>query len=293
MPASFATPLLPETRRHYAYCRRLTHKHGPNFSIGFRCLPQPKRLAIYAAYAACRLADDYADEGAPKDADLLERWEAEVESAYTGHPSHPVTKALRHALSTFPIPKSAFLGLIAGCRQDFVKKRYADFQELLGYCDLVASTISDISLSIFGSTSEETERLGRRLSTALQLTNVIRDVREDAGKGRIYLPSDEMAHFMVGEADLMEGRTSEAMTSFLQFQCRRADGFFHEAEPLAGHVEADSRLTVDLMARVYRAILGKIARDPLQIFRRRVALNPLDKAVVVAGCLRPIVFHPK
>lgn len=280
---------MPETRRHYDYCRRLTHKHGPNFSIGFRCLPHPKRLAIYAAYAACRLADDYADEGAPKDAGLLERWEAEVEAAYGGNPSHPVTKALGHALGTFPIPKSAFLGLIAGCRQDFVKKRYADFQELLGYCDLVASTISDISLAVFGSTSEETDRLGQKLSTALQLTNVIRDVREDAGKGRIYLPADEMADHGVGEGDILEGRATEAMAKLLRFQCRRAEGFYREAEPLAGQVEADSRLTVDLMARVYRAILAKIARDPLQVFRRRVALHPLDKIVVVASCLQPFI----
>lgn len=286
MPASFATPLLPETRRDYAYCRRLTHKHGPNFSIGFRCLPHPKRLAIYAAYAACRLADDYADEGSPKDAGLLERWEVEVEAAYAGRPAHPVTRALRHALDTFPIPKAAFLGLIAGCRQDFVKKRYANFQELLGYCELVASTISDISLSVFGSTSEETERLGRRLSTALQLTNVIRDVKEDAGKGRIYLPADEMAGFGVAPEDLLEGRATEPVAALLRFQCERAEGFYREAEPLPGHVEADSRLAVDLMARVYRAILAKIARDPLQVMKRRVALNALDKAAVVAGSLR-------
>jgi phytoene synthase len=292
MPASFATPLLPETRRHYAYCRRLTHKHGPNFSIGFRCLPRPKRLAIYAAYATCRLADDYADEGSPKDAALLEKWEAEVEAAYAGTPSHPVTKALRHSLDTFPIPKAAFLGLIAGCRQDFVKKRYADFGELLGYCELVASTISDISLAVFGSTSAETERLGRRLSTALQLTNVIRDVREDAAKGRIYLPADEMARHGVGEEDVLGGRTTEAMAELLRFQCRRAEGFYREAEALPGHVEADSRLTVDLMARVYRAILAKIARDPLQVFRKRVALNAFDKAVVIGGGLRPLLCRP-
>jgi len=208
-----------------------------------------------------------------------------VEAAYAGSPSHPVTRALRHALDTYPIPRTAFLGLIAGCRQDFVKKRYADFGELLGYCDLVASTISDISLAVFGCASEETERLGRRLSTALQLTNVIRDVREDAGKGRIYLPADEMARFGVGEEDLLAGRASEVMGALLKFQCGRAERFFLEAEPLAGQVEPDSRLTVDLMARVYRAILGRIARAPLQVFRRRVTLSPLDKVRVITRCL--------
>ena len=254
--------------------------------MGFRCLPYAKRMAIYAAYATCRLADDLADEGGVADAALLDRWEQEVESAYAGTPSHPVTRALHHAAQSFPIPKEAFLGLIRGCRQDFVKNRYANFQELLDYCDLVASTISDISLAVFGMLNAETPRLGRRLSTALQLTNVIRDVAEDARRDRIYLPADELAAFGVTEADILRGITAPGLKPLLDFQCNRALAFFDGARDLPRHVEPDSRLAVTLMAGVYRSILEKIRRDPLQIFRRRMGLNAFEKAKLILHCAR-------
>ena len=286
MPASFATPLVPQARKDYRYCRKLTHRHGPNFSIGFRCLPPSKRRAIYAAYATCRLADDLADEGLKPEAGLLDRWEAEVENAYAGKATHPVTRALHHAVQTYPIPKDAFLGLIQGCRQDFIKKRYANFQELLGYCELVASTISEISLAVFGVLNKETPRLGRRLSTALQLTNVIRDVAEDARKDRIYLPMDELASFKVTHAHILHALPGEGMEDLLRFQCKRALRFYEEARDLPNHVEPDSRLAVSLMAGVYERILLKIMKDPLQVFRRRVALNPIEKARIVLCCVK-------
>jgi len=285
MPASFAAPLVPQIRKDYRYCRKLTHRCGPNFSVGFRCLPRAKRIAIYAAYATCRLADDLADEGLRPDQGLLDRWEAEVESAYAGNPSHPVTRALHHAIQNYPIPKNAFLGLIRGCRQDFAKKRYANLQELLDYCELVASSISEISLAVFGTMNEETPRLGRRLSTALQLTNIIRDVAEDAGKDRIYLPRNEMENFQVTEEQILKLLPTSGMHPFLEFQCRRAMGFFKEAADLPNHVEPDSRLAVKVMAGVYRRILEKILKDPLQVFRRRVRLNPAEKARVILQCI--------
>ncbi|HEX8152165.1 MAG TPA: squalene/phytoene synthase family protein, partial [Thermoanaerobaculia bacterium] len=196
--------------RAYAYCRRIAHQHGANFSVGFRFLPRRKRRAVYAAYAFCRMADDIADEGwsvIPVEAgvipsevegspsrieagdpstslgmtrtttlDLLDEWQRELDAAYAGTPAHPITIALSDALQHFDIPKRAFVELIDGCRQDLVKTRYETFAELLHYCDLVASTISDISLSIFGYKSGEAIGYGRKLSTALQLTNGTRDV---------------------------------------------------------------------------------------------------------------------
>jgi len=245
-------------------------------------------MAIYAAYATCRLADDLADEGGAADPALLDRWEHEVEDAYSGRPSHPVTRALRHAAQSYPIPKEAFLGLIRGCRQDFVKNRYANFQELLDYCDMVASTISDISLAVFGVLNADTPRLGRRLSTALQLTNVIRDVAEDARRDRIYLPTDELAAFDVTETDILRGNAVPGLKPLLDFQCRRALTFFDGARDLPRHVEPDSRLAVSLMAGVYERILRKIMKEPLRIFKRRVALNPFEKASLILRCARKI-----
>ena len=134
----------------YAYCRQITHRYGANFSVGFRFLPRVKRRAVYAAYAWCRQADDIADEPGDDILPRLEAWQVELDRCYEGSPSHPITIALADSLRFFPIPKEAFVALVDGCRQDLVKSRYADFEELLVYCDLVASSISDISLSIFG-----------------------------------------------------------------------------------------------------------------------------------------------
>ena len=135
----------------YRYCRAIAHKHGANFSVGFRFLPRTKRRAVYAAYAFCRWADDIADEGARERAyEDLGAWQAELDACYGGKPSHPITVALADALRHFAIPKSAFVALIDGCRQDMFKTRYETFDELLQYCALVAWSISDISLAIYG-----------------------------------------------------------------------------------------------------------------------------------------------
>src|SRR5688572_22663670 len=153
----------------YEYCRRIAHKHGANFSVGFRFLPKVKRRAVYAAYAYCRWADDLADEGDQGSgvrAQELDAWQAELDACYSGQPTHPITIALADALTHFSIPKSAFVALIDGCRQDMVKTRYETFEELLHYCELVAASISDISLSIFGYRSDSAIEHGRDLSTA-------------------------------------------------------------------------------------------------------------------------------
>src|SRR5882724_9281218 len=172
-------PLSPTVDEAYAFCRSIAHRYGSNFSVGFRFLPTIKRKAVYAAYAWCRWADDIADEPSDSAASVLDRlasWQRELDATYAGNPSHPITLALSDALQHFAIPKSAFIALIDGCRQDMVKTRYATFEELLHYCDLVATSISDISLAIFGYRNERALEYGRNLATALQLTNVTRDV---------------------------------------------------------------------------------------------------------------------
>ena len=270
----------------YAYCRTIAHRYGANFSVGFRFLPKLKRNAVYAAYAYCRVADDIADE-APRETSLDE-WQQELDACYSGHPAHPVTIALADALRHFAIPKSGFLALIAGCRQDLVKTRYETFADLLHYCELVAASICDISLAIFGYKSARAIDYGRSLSTALQLTNVTRDIGDDLARDRVYVPQEDLRRFGLAEADLFGRVQNERMRKLIEFQIDRAESYFRAAEPLLGELSFDARFPTLLMGGIYATVLAKLRKDPLVVIRRRVSLSPLQKALVVgARVLRP------
>jgi phytoene synthase len=304
----------------YAFCRSVAHKHGANFSVGFRFLPKVKRRAVYAAYAYCRFADDIADEvlgvggwglgeGAiagsllrpptpnsqpptlpqpPTIPHHLDLWQRELDACYAGSPSHAITIALADSLQHFAIPKSAFVALIDGCRQDVVKTRYETFEELLHYCELVAASISDISLAIFGYRTGAAIEHGRNLSTALQLTNVTRDVGDDLARDRVYVPQEELRRFGVSERDLFARRESEAMRNLIEFQIARAESYFVAAEPLLKELNFDARFPVLLMGGIYATVLSKLRKDPLIVVRKRLSLTKLQKlAVVGTRMLRP------
>lgn len=278
----------------YAFCRAVAHKHGKNFSVGFRFLPKVKRRAVYAAYAYCRVADDIADESGAAAAPAgdiaaqLDAWQAELDACYEGRPTHPITIALADALRHFAIPKSAFLDLIEGCRQDMVKTRYETFDELLQYCDYVATSISDISLSIFGYKSDQALAYGRKLSTALQLTNVTRDIGDDVTRDRIYVPREELRQFDVSERELLERAENDRVRRLVEFQIARAERYFREAEPLLRELDFDARFPTLLMGGVYATVLAKLRKDPLAAVRTRLSLSPLQKALVVGTrVLRP------
>lgn len=268
----------------YVFCRRIAHKHGANFSVGFRFLPRTKRRAVYAAYAFCRWADDIADEGVAaggKREAELDAWQSELDACYAGQPTHPITIALADALKHFAIPKSAFVALIDGCRQDMIKRRYETFEELLHYCDLVAASISDISLSIFGYRSPAAIDHGRNLSTALQLTNVTRDIGDDLARDRVYVPQDELRRFGLADRDLFNRTASDAMRKFIDFQIDRAESYFRAAEALLDELDFDARFPVLLMGGVYATVLGHLRRDPLRVLRERLSLSPVEKVAVV------------
>ncbi len=225
-----------EIAEAYALCRRVAHRYGPNFSVGFRFLPQSKRDAVYASYAFCRYVDDVVDENPEQaTADIrksLDQWEEELERCYAGSPTRPISVALADAASRYAIPKESFAGLIEGCRMDLVKNRYADFDELMVYSDLVATTISSMSLAIFGYRDEQALDRGRDLATAFQLTNILRDVGEDTHKDRIYLPQDELARFGVTEVDLKQKKMTPGFTEMMRFQVERVRELYNRAEPL-------------------------------------------------------------
>jgi phytoene synthase len=280
-----------------ATVRRLAHRRGANFSLGFRLLPPGKRRAVYAAYAACRIPDDIVDEAEPgTDHEEIRRrldgWAEEIERTFRGSPGVPATRALAEVLALYPIPKTALLGLVDGCRMDLERGRYESFRDLERYCEAVAVTISEISLAIFGTRDPQAQVHGRHLAMALQLTNICRDVGEDVGRNRIYLPLDELARFGVLEADLIAGKVAtESYAALMDFQCERARGHFREAKPLPSCLAADARPAVRVMGGVYRRILVRVQRDPRTAFGARVELPFWESlTVVAAGILgRPFI----
>ncbi len=275
----------------YDHCRAITHKHGGNFSVGFRFLPAVKRRAVYAAYAFCRVADDIADEGSdsvPEKLTALDAWQRELDAAYEQRPTQPITIALADALQHFAIPKSAFVALIDGCRQDMVKTRYETFAELLHYCEMVATSISDISLAIFGYRTERALEYGRSLSTALQLTNVTRDIGDDVSRDRIYIPAEELRRFGVDEREIGEHAENDRVRKLIEFQIARAERYFHDAEPLLRELDFDARFPTLLMGGVYATVLARLRKDPLLAVRTRLSLSRLQKLLVIGTrVLRP------
>ena len=280
-----AVPSAVSVHDAYTFCRRIAHKHGANFSVGFRFLPSRKRNAVYAAYAFCRWADDIADEPGENIPGRLDSWQRELDSCYNGAPSHEITIALADALRTFPIPKQAFIALIDGCRMDVHKTRYETFEELLQYCHLVASSISDISLPIFGYRSERAPVLGRNLATALQLTNVTRDIGDDLQRDRIYVPAEEMQRFGVSEDDLREARRSPRVQSLIEYQIERAESYFTAAAPLLKELNFDARFPTQLMGSVYVEVLRRLRKEPFLALGDRISLSFASKMGVVVRSL--------
>ena len=218
----------------------------------------------------------------------LDQWQSELEACYAGQPTHAITIALSDALRFFAIPKSAFIALIDGCRQDLVKKRYETFDELLHYCQLVASSISDISLAIFGYRSDAAIDHGRALATALQLTNVTRDIGDDLGRDRVYVPQEELRRFGVTDSDLFGRIESAAVRQLIEFQIDRAESYFRAAQPLVDELSFDARFPTLLMGGIYATVLRRLRNDPLIVLRKRLSLTPTEKVAVVARrLLRP------
>jgi phytoene synthase len=271
-----------ELQDAYAECRRVAHRYGANFSVGFRFLPRAKRDAVYASYAFCRYVDDVVDERPGADVrERIDAWEKELERCYAGSPTRAVTRALADTVSRYPIPKSAFAGLIEGCRMDLVKKRYANFEELMVYSELVATTISTMSLAIFGYRGEAAPERGRDLATAFQLTNILRDVGEDLEKDRIYLPQDELSRFGVSEGDLKAKRVTKEFSEFMRFQVQRVRDCYHRAEPLLSLISPDTRRCTCLMGSVYYKVLERIEESGYRVFGPRLGLSFGEKLGLV------------
>lgn len=261
------------------YCQQKASASGSSFYYSFLFLDPARRQAITALYAFCREVDDVVDEC--PDPTLahakLAWWRTEIAALYQGQPSHPVTQSLATALQGFSLPQEQLLEIIDGMEMDLLQARYADFKALHLYCYRVASVVGLLAAEIFGYTDRRTLKYAHDLGLAFQLTNIIRDVGEDARRGRIYLPQDELARFGVSEADLLQTRYSEAFRRLMEFQVERAQSMYDQAFALLPACDRKAQRAGLIMAAIYRATLDEIVRDGCRVLDRRMSLTPLRK----------------
>jgi 15-cis-phytoene synthase len=261
------------------YCQQKAAKSGSSFYYSFRFLEPARRQAITALYAYCREVDDAVDECSdPGVAGMkLAWWRGEVEALYAGRPTHPVTCALAAALPRFSLPQEQLLEIIDGMAMDLRQTRYPDFKTLHLYCYRVASVVGLLAAEIFGYSDRRTLKYAHDLGIAFQLTNIVRDVGEDARRGRIYLPQDELAHFAVAESDILHSRSSEAFQRLMMFQVERALEYYDKALAELPKPDRKAQRAGLIMAAIYRKLLDEIVADGCRVLTHRVALTPLHK----------------
>ncbi|HSI54963.1 MAG TPA: presqualene diphosphate synthase HpnD [Ramlibacter sp.] len=252
---------------------------GSSFYYAFLFLPKPRRAAITAFYAFCREVDDVVDEVSDPGVarTKLAWWQAEVAKSFRGEPSHPVMKALMPCAAEFGIEERQLHAVIEGCQMDLEQTRYLDFQGLERYCHLVAGVVGEVSARIFGQAEAKTTQYAHTLGLAFQLTNIIRDVGEDALRGRIYLPVSELQQFDVKAHEILNRKYSPQFSALMKFQADRAHRLYDEALALLPDVDRRSQKPGLMMASIYRTLLSEIERDGFQVLHQRVSLTPLRK----------------
>jgi phytoene synthase len=264
---------------------RLTRASGTSFFYAFLLLPAEKRRAIYALYSFCRKVDDCADEVGGEGEAGLARWDEEVDRAYAGRPATELGRDLARAVARFPIPRAALRDIVAGCRMDLVKRRYADFAELRAYCERVASAVGLASIEIFEYSNPRTREYAVELGLALQLTNILRDVGVDAARDRIYVPLEELRRFGVLEREILASSVGPVapraeIQALLAFQAERARAHYEQARALLPAEDRRSMLAAEIMGAIYRDILDRIVRRGYLLGGPRVALSRPRKAVL-------------
>ncbi len=261
------------------YCQDKAAASGSSFYNSFRFLSKDKRRAITALYAFCREVDDVVDECSDTDVarTTLNWWRNEVAAIYSGHPQHPVTQALVSIAKQFNMAQEHLLEIIDGMEMDLDQPRYADFKSLQLYCYRVASVVGLLTVEIFGYTNRETLKYAHDLGIAFQLTNIIRDVGEDARRNRIYLPMDEMQQFGVSAADILNARETEKFHKLMAFQIERAQRYYQQALAHLPAEDLKAQRTGLIMAAIYQAVLNEVVRSGCHVLKERVSLTPRYK----------------
>jgi phytoene synthase len=261
------------------YCQDKAAKSGSSFYYSFLFLPPERRLAITALYAFCREVDDVVDEVSdPSVARAkLAWWRTQVRAMYEKRPEHPVTRALAPHLQTFALPQDCLQAIIDGMEMDLDQTRYLDFAGLKKYCWHVAGVVGELSARIFGFSDPRTLEYARELGLAFQLTNIIRDVGDDARRGRIYLPVNELQQFNVKAADILNSRYSDDFVKLMRFQTDRARETYRRALDLLPEADRRAQRPGLIMAAIYHALLEEIERDDFKVLHQRISLTPVRK----------------
>ena len=286
----------------YDHCQRVARDHAKNFYYAFRTLPSKKRRAIYAVYAFCRLCDDIADGDTSieeKRRRFAQTRALLADSLVQGHDGvsqkslpHEFT-ALRDATATFGIPPVYYEEVIRGVESDLVKTRFDSFEELKDYCYRVASVVGLICIEVFGYDDQSAKEYAVDLGLAMQLTNILRDLKEDSGRDRIYIPLDELARFGYSEDELKRGVINDSFRGLIAFQVERARAYYASSSRLFSLVSAESRACASGLNAAYQAILDRIEASGYDVFSRRIGLSATEKLMIVGrlwvGSLVPSV----
>ncbi len=264
------------------YCQNKAAASGSSFYYSFLFLPSAQRRAITALYAYCREVDDIVDEVSDPSlaATKLAWWAQEIGRLFAGDPQHPVTRALQPHLEPFGITRERLLQVLEGMSMDLSQSRYLDFAGLQRYCHLVAGVVGELAASIFGITQPATLEYARQLGLALQLTNILRDVGEDARRGRIYLPIEDLQRFDVKAADLLAGRYVDGFDALMRFEAQRAREAFRAAWAALPQSDQRAQRPGLIMGSIYATLLAEIERSRFQVLHQRVSLTPIRKLVI-------------
>ena len=285
LPESYRIPeTAPSLADARAYCGRLAKTHYENFSVATWFLPAKLRQHFYNVYAYCRISDDLGDEvgNARESLELLDQWEAELNACYSGSQRHPVFVALAETVRQFNIPKHEFSDLLIAFRQDQNITRFETFDDVLGYCRYSANPVGHLVLYLCGYSDAERQQLSDYTCTALQLANFWQDVVVDYGKGRIYLPLEDLRRFGVSGEDIAQRRATPQFVELMKFQVQRAREWFARGLPLIGKVNRELAIDLELFSRGGQEILNAIERQGFDVLRQRPAISMSRKLWLVA-----------
>lgn len=274
-----------EVDQSYAYCVRVARTRAKNFYYSFLLLSKPQRRAMCAIYAFMRYCDDLSDDpGANRAA--IERWRTELEDALEGRfRGHPVWPAFHHTVSRFGIPHEYFRAMIDGVLSDLEPRTFETFDQLYQYCYQVASVVGLTIVHIFGFDTRTALPLAEKCGIAFQLTNILRDIREDAELGRIYLPAEDLRRFGVTRDDLRAGNRNDAFLDLMRFEAARARKYYDESAPLLDLIHPRSRPSLWALIAIYSRLLERIEATNYDVFRRRVRLSTIEKGWIVARAM--------
>jgi phytoene synthase len=266
----------------YAECARITRRASSNFYYAFMLLPADRRRSLYAVYAFCRFIDNISDDAGIKEpAAMLARWRRELDAIYQGRPNGAVSRALANTVARFEIPRRHLDDIIDGVEMDLALRRYSTFEELCLYCYRVASAVGLACIRVFGCRNPQTESYAENLGIALQMTNILRDVREDAARDRIYLPTEDLKRFGVREEDILLCTYSEGFRRLMEFEARRAQAFYDAAKLSLPADDRAALLSAEAMRLIYHALLDRIVSVDYRVFDHRCHISTTKKLYLV------------